>query len=29
MRLRAVMHHLFKGDDDRRDTARALKTAAL
>jgi len=29
MRLRAVMHQLFKGDDDRRDAARALKTAAL
>jgi signal transduction histidine kinase/CheY-like chemotaxis protein len=29
MRLRAVMHQLFKGDDDRRDTARALKRSAL
>jgi signal transduction histidine kinase len=29
MRLRAVMHQLFKGDDDRRDTVRALKTSAL
>jgi CheY-like chemotaxis protein len=29
MRLRAVMHQLFKGDDDRRDTARALKSPVL
>ena len=29
MRLRAVMHQLFKSDDDRRDTARALKRSAL
>jgi signal transduction histidine kinase/integral membrane sensor domain MASE1 len=29
MRLRAVMHQLFKGDDDRRDIARALKRSAL
>ena len=28
MRLRAVMHQLFKGDDDRRDTARALRAAS-
>jgi CheY-like chemotaxis protein/nitrogen-specific signal transduction histidine kinase len=29
MRLRAVMHQLFKEHDDRRDTARALKGSAL
>ena len=29
MQLRAVMHQLFRGDDDRRDAAKALKGAAL
>jgi len=29
MRLRAVMHQLFKGHDDRRDTAGALKKSHL
>jgi signal transduction histidine kinase/CheY-like chemotaxis protein len=29
MRLRAVMHQLFKKHDDRRDHSRALKTSAL
>jgi CheY-like chemotaxis protein len=29
MRLRAVMHQLFKEHDDRRDTAGAVKTSAL